>query len=268
MAEEKKGTQKETKVVATNDVAVKKVEEVKEVEKVPVAEEIPAVPEEIPQVVKPSALEKWKPKTSIGKAVFEGKITSMNEVLKSGKPIREPEIIDKLVPNLKNELILVGGRTGKGGGIQRIPIRITAAMHKSGRRFSASAFVVVGDEDGLVGIGMGKAPEARNAIAKSIQRAKLKIIRIKRGCGSWECRCGTTHSVPYKTIGKSGTVRVEIIPGPKGLGLVANDEAKKILRLAGVKDVWVRTFGNTSMRINLIQAIFDALKKLYIYERE
>ncbi len=244
-------------------------EEVKEIEKIPVApEEVPAVPEELPKIVKPSALDKWKPSTSMGKAVFEGKITSIDEILKSGKPIREPEIIDKLVPNLKNELILVGGRTGKGGGIQRIPVRITAAMHRSGRRFTTSAFVVVGDEDGLVGIGMGKAPEARDAIAKSIQRAKLNLIRINRGCGSWECKCGTSHSIPYKTVGKSGTVRVEIIPGPRGLGLVANDETKKILRLAGIHDAWVRTFGNTSMRINLIQAVFDALKKLYIYGRE
>lgn len=246
-----------------------KVSEMKKVEKIPTApEEIPKIPEELPKIERPSSLNKWQPKTSMGRAVFEGKITNIDDVLKSGKLMREPEIVDKLVPNLKNELILVGGRTGKGGGIQRIPVRITAAMHRSGRRFTTSAFVVVGDEDGLVGIGMGKAPETRNAIAKSIQRAKLNLIRINRGCGSWECKCGTSHSVPYKTVGKSGTVRVEIIPGPRGLGLVANDETKKILKLAGIHDVWVRTFGNTSMRINLIQAVFDALKKLYIYGRE
>lgn len=268
MAEKKtEGKKTETKVEAKNETPEKETEEVKEIEKIPVAEEVPAVPEEIVGVVKPTPLEKWQPRTSIGKAVFEGKIKTIDEVLQTGKPIREPEIIDKLVPNLKNELILIGGRTGKGGGIQRIPVRITAAMHKSGRRFSTSAFVVVGDEDGLVGIGQGKAHETRDAIAKAIQRAKLNLIRIKRGCGSWECGCGASHSIPHKITGKSGSVRVEIIPGPKGLGLVTNDEAKKILRLAGVRDVWVRTFGNTSMRINLIQAVFNALKNLYIYER-
>jgi len=164
-------------------------------------------------------------------------------------------------------LILIGGRTGKGGGIQRIPVKITATMHKSGRRFTTGAFVVVGNENGLVGIGRGSALEARNSIEKGIQKAKMNLIRVKRGCGSWECGCDTQHSVQFKTQGKSGSVKVELIPAPKGVGLVASDEAKKILRLAGIKDVWIKTFGNTSARINLISAIYAALKKLYIYEK-
>jgi len=237
------------------------VEGVKEpVEEVPVAEEVPGIKVE-------PALERWKPKTSLGQEVLNGAITNIDDVLKSGRRIAEPEVIDKLVPNLKNELILIGGRTGKGGGIQRIPVRITAAMHKSGRRFTTSAYVVVGNEDGLVGVGQGKAPETRDAIAKAIQRAKLNLIRIKIGCGSWECDCGTSHSVPFKITGKSGSVRAVLQPAPKGVGLVASDEIKKIFRLAGIKDVWIKTFGNTSMRINLISAIYDGLKKLYIYER-
>ena len=214
-----------------------------------------------------AALEKWKPKTELGRDVLAGKITDIAEILKSGKRIIESEIVDKLIPDLKNELVLVGGRTGKGGGIQRIPVRITAAMHKSGRRFTTSAFVVVGNENGLAGIGKGSAPETRDAMAKALQKAKLNLIGIKRGCGSWECGCDTLHSVPYKIKGKSGSVKVTLLPAPKGVGLVADDESKKILRLAGIKDVWVKTFGNTGMRINLISAIFDALKKLYIYER-
>jgi small subunit ribosomal protein S5 len=171
------------------------------------------------------------------------------------------------LPNLKSEVILIGGRTGKGGGAQRIPVRITATMHKSGRRFTTSAFSVVGNEDGLVGIGKGKAPEPRDAIAKSVQKAKLNIIKVKRGCGSWECECNEPHSIPFKVEGKSGSVRVVLMPAPKGVGIVADEEAKKIFKLAGIKDVWVKTFGNTSMRINLITAIYNALKKLYVYER-
>lgn len=212
-------------------------------------------------------LEEWIPKTKLGREVLEGKITNIDEILESGKLIREPEIVDKLVPDLKNELIYIGGRTGKGGGIQRIPIRITATMHKSGRRFRSSAFVVVGDENGLVGIGLGKAPEPRDAIAKAIKRAKLNVIKIRRGCGSWECGCGGEHSIPYRVRGKCGSVRVELLPAPKGVGLVVDDEVKKLLRLAGIKDVWMRSYGNTSMRINFITAVFNALKKLYIYEK-
>lgn len=239
--------------------------EEKEIQKVPIAEA--PVTEELPVPKIETALEKWKPKTSIGKRVYSGELTSIDDVLKIGKEIKEPEIVDKLVPNIKNELILIGGRAGKGGGIQRIPIKITAAMHKSGRRFKTSAFVVVGDENGLVGIGKGSAVEARDSIEKAIQRAKLNIIRINRGCGSWECGCGEPHSIPYKTEGKSGSVKVILFPAPKGVGLVTDDEAKKIFKLAGIKDVWIKTFGNTSMRINLISAIQDALRKLYVYER-
>ncbi|MBI4010314.1 MAG: 30S ribosomal protein S5 [Candidatus Aenigmarchaeota archaeon] len=250
------------------------VEEKKEIEvqqpnEVVVTTELAEVPvvEEVPEIKLSPDLERWKPKTSLGQEVFNGKITNIDDVLKSGRRIAEPEIIDMLVPNIKNELILIGGRAGKGGGIQRIPVRITAAMHKSGRRFTTSAYAVVGNEDGLVGIGQGRAPETRDAIAKAIQRAKLNLLRIKLGCGSWECDCGTNHSVPYKITGKSGSVRFVLQPAPKGVGLVANDESKKIFRLAGIKDAWVKTFGNTSMRINLISAIYDALKKLYVYER-
>jgi small subunit ribosomal protein S5 len=242
------------------EVAKEVVQEVKQIQQVP-------VPENVPRFKIESSLEKWVPRTKIGKDVFSGKLKSIDDVLSLGMPLRESEIIDKLVPEIKNEVILIGGRTGKGGGIQRIPVKITAKMHRSGRRLSTSAFVVVGNENGIVGIGKGNALEARDSIAKAVEKAKMNIVRITMGCGSWECKCGTQHSIPFKTVGKSGSVRVELLPAPKGVGLVAENEAKKILRLAGIKDVWVRTFGNTSARINLVSAIFDALKKLYIYQK-
>lgn len=226
------------------------------------------VEEEIPRESRmETALDKWQPKTSLGKKVFNGEITNIEEILKAGLKISEPEIVDKLVPDIKSEIVLIGGRKGKGGGIERIPVKTTAKMHRSGRRFRFSAFVIVGNEDGLIGIGKGVAVEARDAIIKAVQRSKMRIIKVKRGCGSWECGCGETHSVQFKTKGKSGSVRVELLPAPKGVGLVADDESKKILRLAGIKDVWIKTFGNTSTRMNLIRAIYDALKNLYVYEK-
>jgi small subunit ribosomal protein S5 len=198
---------------------------------------------------------------------MEGRITSIDEILDSGKKILECEIVDVLAPELKNDLILIGGRSGKGGGAQRIPIKITAAMHRSGRRFTTKAMVVVGNEDGIVGLGRSSAVEGRDAMEKALKRAKMSLIKVTRGCGSWECECGGTHSIPYKTVGKSGSVQVILMPAPKGLGLVADDESKKVLTMAGIKDVWVKTKGNTQMRINLITAVFNALKNLYIYER-
>lgn len=233
-------------------------------------EEIKGIPVEIaetPGMKKETALDRWVPKTKLGREVFEGKITDIDEILKSGQKIIEPEIVDKLVPDIKNELILIGGRAGKGGGIQRIPVKITATMKRSGRRFTASAFVAVGNEDGLVGIGKGSAVEARNAIEKAVRKAKMNLTRVKRGCGHWECGCGTPHSIQFKTYGKSGSVKVYIMPAPKGVGLVADDETKKILKIAGIKDAYVKTFGNTSTRANLIGAVYDALKRLYIFEK-
>lgn len=209
----------------------------------------------------------WKPKTTLGKEVSAGAITSIDEILQSGRKILEPEITDRLVPGLQSELILIGGRKGKGGGIQRIPVRITATMHRSGRKFKSNAFAIVGDENGLIGIAKASSRESREAIKKAINKAKTNVIRIKRGCGSWECGCGEEHSIPYRTEGKSGSVRVVLMPAPRGLGLAADDESKKVLRLAGIKDVWMKTYGNTGMRINLITALFKALKNLYIYDR-
>ncbi|MDI6807156.1 MAG: 30S ribosomal protein S5 [Candidatus Aenigmarchaeota archaeon] len=233
-------------------------EKEEEVAKIPIEEEVPAIP---------TLAEEWAPKTSLGIQVMEGKITDIEQIFSQGLKISEPQIVDRLLPNLKSEIIFIGGRTGKGGGIQRIPIKITAKVTKSGRRFSMGAFVVVGNEDGIVGVGGGKAPDARSAILKATQKAKLNLIKVKRGCGSWECSCGKEHSIPFKVEGKSGSVKTLLLPAPKGVGLVADDTLKKILRLAGIKDLWVKTFGNTRMRRNLIVAAYNALKNLYVYER-
>lgn len=229
-------------------------------------EEVPRIIPEIPVVEEKRGME-WTPKTSLGKKVAEGEITNIDDILFSSRKIIEAEIVDKLVPNLQSELILIGGRPGKGGGIQRIPIRITAKMHSSGRRFRTSALFVVGDGNGLVGVGRAASVESRTAMEKSLRKAKLSVIKIKRGCGDWECGCGTEHSLPFKTKGHAGSVVVVLMPAPKGVGLVADNETKKLLRMAGVKDIWVKTFGNTSNRINLISAVFDALKRLYVYEK-
>ncbi|MHA1860395.1 MAG: 30S ribosomal protein S5 [Candidatus Asgardarchaeia archaeon] len=211
-------------------------------------------------------LAEWKPRTMLGRKVLEGKIKNMEDILKSGIKIKEPEIVDMLVPNLETEFILIGGRPGKGGGIQRTPIKVSAKMHRSGRRYRYAAFVVVGNCNGLVGIGKGRGKEGRKAVEKAVERAKLNLILVPRGCGSWECECGEPHSIPFKTEGKCGSVRVTLLPAPKGIGLAVDDETKKLLRLAGIKDVWIKTRGDTGTRFNLIKAVFNALKNLHKYK--
>ena len=204
----------------------------------------------------------WIPKTQLGKDIVAGKYTSLKQVLESGQLILEPGIVDFLVPNLKQEIIYIGGTPGKGGGIKRTATRITARMHKSGRRYNSSSIVVVGNEDGVVGLGKGASKEHRQAIEKSVDHAKLNVIKVKRGCGSWECNCKTEHSVPFRVSGKYGSVRVTLNPAPKGVGIVADKESKKILYLAGIKDLWMSSEGQTSTRSNLSFAVFTALRNL------
>ncbi|MBI4017624.1 MAG: 30S ribosomal protein S5 [Candidatus Aenigmarchaeota archaeon] len=211
-------------------------------------------------------LENWKPKTELGRRVMNGEIKSIDYVFQQGWKILEAEIVDMLLPGIENDIILVGGATGKGGGIRRIPGRRTARMHKSGRRFKTSCLVVVGNKDGYVGVGMGKALDFRQAAVKAIKIAKLSLIPVQRGCGSWECGCRTQHTLPATIEGKRGSVRVMLKPAPRGVGLVVSDEIKKMLSLAGFKDVWIKSQGQTQARVNHINAVFDALKKLNAYK--
>lgn len=212
-------------------------------------------------------LTEWKPKTQLGKDVLNGKIKDIREILEKGMKIKEPEIVDFLVPDMKSELILIGGRPGKGGGIERTPIRTTAKMHKSGRRYRYTAFVIVGNGNGIIGVGKGSGKEGGLGVKKATEKAKLNLITVPRSCGSWECGCGESHSIPFKTEGKSGSVRVILMPAPKGIGLAVSIENKKLLSLAGIQDIWIKTFGNTQARFNLTKATFEALKNLHAFKK-
>ena len=203
----------------------------------------------------------WIPKTELGKLVAEGKI-NMDEIFASGKKIKEPQIVDRLLPGLQTDLIFIGGSPGKGGGIRRTPTRRTARMHRSGRRYRVSAMVVIGNGNGYAGIGKSVSTENRVAIEKATENAKLNIMPVRRSCGSWECSCGEAHSVPVEIEGKVGSVRVRLLPAPKGVGLCVNNEAKKVMRLAGIRDVWTKRYGESRSRSNYALAIFDAFKKM------
>ena len=204
----------------------------------------------------------WSPKTKLGKEVLKGTYPSIESILEQGQVILEPEIVDHLLPELKQEIIYIGGSPGKGGGIRRTATKRTVRMHKSGRRFTLTALVVIGDGKNIVGIGKASSKEHRVAIEKATRQAKLNVLRVRKACGSWECGCDGTHSIPFKATAKYGSVRVELYPAPKGVGIVANDSVKKLLGLAGIEDIWVKTYGSTRTRTNIVYAVFDALAKL------
>jgi len=87
-------------------------------------------------------------------------------------------------------------------------------------------------------------------------------MKLRRGCGSFDCSCDEVHSIPFKVEGKSGSSKVVLIPAPQGTGLVIGDECKKILRLAGIKDIYSQSYGQTRTTINFIRACMNALRKL------
>ncbi len=190
-------------------------------------------------------LAKWVPKTELGKKVMAGEITDIKQVFDSNMPVLEPEIVDKLV-ELEEKVV---------------DVKKTARVIAAGRRFSFRVTVLVGNRDGFVGIATTKDAEKWPAIRKATKNAKMNLVGVRRGCGSWECVCGTMHSVPFKVTGKSASVRVTLLPAPKGVGLVAGSAIKEVLVLAGIRDVWTRVKGATDTKLNFIKAAIDALSK-------
>ena len=207
-------------------------------------------------------LENWKPITALGKKVKNKEITDLDEILDSGQKIYEKEIVELLVPDLEVDLLLLGQSKGKFGGGQRRAFRQTQKKTKEGNKPKFSTVAVVGNKNGYVGLDFGKSKETVPAREKATRNAKVSIIKIARGCGSWQCDCKTPHTIPFAVEGKCGSVVVKLMPAPKGTGLMAEKELAKILEKAGIVDVWSKSRGKTSSRTNLLKAGFSALKKL------
>ena len=204
----------------------------------------------------------WKPKTILGKQVKEGKITDIDQIFASGETILEAEIVDALLPNLEEDLLLIGQAKGKFGGGQRRIFRQTQKKTREGNKIKFMACAVVGNKNGYVGVGTGKSKETVPARDKAKKRARLNVIRIRRGCGTWESDAREANSIPFAVEGKCGSVKIKLMPAPKGKGLCIEKECAKILAMAGIKDIWSKTQGQTKTKLNLITALVDALKKL------
>ena len=192
--------------------------------------------------------EVWIPKTSIGKRVIAGEINSMEEILSKGLRIQEAGIVKKLLPDLKTEVIDVG---------------IIQKMTPNGQSTRFKALVAAGNENGWLGIGMGKSKQMRIAIEKANNAAYLSVSPVKLGCGSWECRCDQNHSVPFKVKGKGGSVTIEILPAPRGLGLVAGRKIKNLLKMAGINDAWTTAKGATTTMNSTSKAVLECLRQTF-----
>ncbi|MFT4880815.1 MAG: small subunit ribosomal protein S5 [Natronomonas sp.] len=188
----------------------------------------------------------WEPQTRLGRKVADGEIDSMQDALNAGLPLKEPELVDQLVPDLEDEVL---------------DINMVQRMTDSGRRVKFRVVIVVGNRDGLVGYAEGRDDQVGGAIQKAIEIGKLNLIDVSRGCGSWECGCGRPHTVALRTTGKAGSVEVELRSAPRGLGLAGGETVRNVLELAGIEDIWTRSSGNTRTTVNFAKATFNALQK-------
>src|SRR6056297_3924353 len=150
----------------------------------------------------------WEPRTRLGRMVEDGDVTSMEQALETGLPLKEAEIVDQLLPGLEDEVL---------------DINMVQRMTDSGRRVKFRCVVAIGNRDGFVGYAEGRDDQVGSAIQKAIGIAKLNMIKVPRGSGSWEDRSDRPHSLTRRTTGKAGSVEVEVIPAPEGLGLAASD---------------------------------------------
>ena len=162
--------------------------------------------------------------------------------------IQDIQIVEMLVPGLEETVL----------NVKRVQRQTDA-----GRKTTFAAIAVVGNRNGIVGLGQGRDVGMGTAIRVAITNAKLNIIPVKRGSGTWEDNTTEPHSIPFAVSGRCSSVRVKLMPAPRGTGLVCGENAKKVLRLAGIKDVWSRTTGDTRTVVNYAKATFEALKQTY-----
>ncbi len=187
----------------------------------------------------------WNPKTKIGKMVKSGEIRNIEQIFEAGKPIKEVEIVDTLLPKLEDKVLEIIS-------VQR--------MTKNNRKQKFRVTAVVGDRNGHVGLAAAKDAEVKPAIDTVVREAKRNVISVKLGCGSWECGCGTPHTLPLTQRAKCGSAEVIIKPAPKGVGIVASKTVKTVLEFAGIKDAWTFSKGRTRSVYNMAMATFTALQ--------
>merc|ERR1712108_108949 len=189
----------------------------------------------------------WVPVTKLGRLVKDKMITSLEQIYLFSLPIKEYQIIDFFLEGkMKDEVMKI------------MPVQ---KQTRAGQRTRFKAFVVVGDCDGHIGLGVKCSKEVATAIRGAIVLAKLSIVPVRRGF--WGNNIGLPHTVPIKVTGKCGSVVVRIVPAPRGTSIVAARVPKKVLQFAGVEDCYTSAKGSTKTLGNFVKATFFALRETY-----
>ena len=191
--------------------------------------------------------EKWIPKTKLGRLVLAGRINTIEEIFEHAIPIKEPEIVDKLLGEAFKDEIM--------------KIKPVQKQTRAGQRTRFKACVAVGDQKGHIGLGIKTAAEVANAIKGATIYAKLSVLPVRRGY--WGNKIGDPHTVPNTVTGKCGSIRMRLIPAPRGSGIVAGSVAKKLLAMAGFEDVFTNCIGHTKTTMNFLVATYKAIEQTY-----
>lgn len=190
--------------------------------------------------------EMWIPKTRLGMLVKNGHIKSIDEIFKHSLRIQEPEIIDHLLGknNLKEEILA---------------IKSVQKQSKAGQKTSMKVVVVIGNGNGIVGLGTHSAREMSSSIKGALAKAKMNMFPIRMG--QWEGIGANKHTVATRASGKCGSVTVKLVPAPIGTGNAWSVVSRKIFELAGIKDIFIKSYGCTKTTENFAKAILLALEK-------
>lgn len=189
----------------------------------------------------------WVPCTKLGRLVQQGKIKSLEHIFLFSLPIKEHQIVEHFIGGeLKDEVMKI------------CPVQ---KQTTAGQRMRFKAFVVVGDCNGHIGLGVKACKEVAHSIQGSMILAKLNIVPVRRGY--WGSKLGEPHTIPTKVHGKCGSVHVRLIPAPRGAGIVASGTVKKVLAMAGLHDVYTCSRGHTRTLGNSVKATYEALKNSY-----
>merc|ERR1712137_124327 len=192
----------------------------------------------------------WMPVTKLGRLVKDRKIESIEDIYLSSLPIKEFQIIDHFFTpgDLKDEVMKIH------------PVQKMTAAGQCNRFV---CYVLVGDQNGHIGLGSKCAREVATAIRGGIIAAKMSLIPVRRGY--WGNKIGQPHTMPMKVHGKCGSVRVRLIPAPRGSEVVGSMTLKKMMNFAGVADVFSCSCGHTRTKGNFMKATFEALRASYGY---
>ena len=193
--------------------------------------------------------DEWTPVTKLGRLVKDGKVRSIDEIFEFGLKIKEYQIVDKLLPGMKEEVMT----------LQSVQKQTSA-----GQRTRMKAYVAIGDRAGHVGLGVKCAKDVAGAIKGAMLQAKLNIVPVRRGY--WGATIGNVHTIPCKLTGACGSVRVRLVPAPRGTGIVASKTPKKLLELAGIEDVFTQSTGHTRTLGNFVKATYDAVRQSYAFQ--